>query len=71
MASLRLSITGMHCGNCVTKVEKAIKAVPGTFGATVDLPGGTADVDFDAAKATADRYVEAVRSVGYTAQVAA
>lgn len=71
MASVHLTITGMHCGNCVTKVEKALKAVPGTFGATVDLTGGSADVDFDGAKATPERYVEAVSSAGYRATVAA
>ena len=71
MSSVRLSITGMHCGNCVTKVEKALKAVPGTFGAAVDLQLGSADVDFDAAKATPDRYVQAVQAVGYQARIAA
>ena len=70
MASVRLAITGMHCGNCVTKVEKALKGVPGTFGAAVDLQHGGADVDFDGSKATPERYVEAVQSVGYAARVA-
>ena len=71
MASVKLAVTGMHCGNCVTKVEKALKAVPGTFGAAVDLQQGSAEVDFDGAKAAPERYVEAVASVGYRAQVAA
>lgn len=71
MAAVRLSIAGMHCGNCVTKVEKALKAVQGTFGAAVDLQQGSADVDFDGSKATPDRYVQAVYSAGYRAKVAA
>ena len=71
MASLKLSITGMHCGNCLTKVEKALAAVPGTWGATVDLERGSAEVSFDGAKAAPDRYIEAIRAVGYAAHVAA
>ena len=71
MAALKLAITGMHCGNCVTKVETALNGVPGTFGAAVDLQQGIAEVDFDASKATADGYVRAVRSAGYEAKVAA
>ena len=71
MASVRLAVTGMHCGNCVTKLEKALKAVPGTFGAAVDLEQGSAEVDFDGAKASPERYVEAVAAAGYRAQVAA
>ena len=70
MPSVRLDITGMHCGNCVTKVEKALKAVPGTLGVAVDQQGG-AEVDFDGAKATPERYVEAVQSAGYSARIAA
>jgi copper chaperone CopZ len=71
MSALRLTITGMHCGNCVTKVERALKAVPGTLGAAVDLQLGSADVQFDEARASVDRYVQAVQSVGYHAHVAA
>lgn len=71
MAATRLAITGMHCGNCVTKVEKALQSVPGTFGAAVDLQQGSAEVDFDATKATPERYVHAVRGAGYLATVTA
>lgn len=71
MAAVKLTIAGMHCGNCVTKVERALKAVPGTFGAAVDLQQGSAEVDFDAQKSTPDRYVQAVQSAGYQANVAA
>lgn len=60
----------MHCGGCQTKVEQALKKVAGTWAASVDLKTGSAVVDFDPAKAGAERYVEAVASVGYQAQVA-
>jgi copper chaperone CopZ len=71
MASLTLSISGMHCGNCRQRVEKALRGVSGTIAASVDLAAGTAAVDFDAARATPERYVDAVTALGYQAQVAA
>jgi Cu+-exporting ATPase len=70
MASLNLKITGMHCGNCTAKVERALQAVPGTYAVEVDLQRGEAQVDFDG-KAAPEKFVEAVRSVGYRAEVAA
>jgi copper chaperone len=70
MASLKLQVTGMHCGHCKMKVEQALKAVPGTFGVVVFLEEGEAEVDFDAAKATPALFVAAVEKVGYQASVA-
>ena len=70
MASLKLKVAGMHCGHCRVKVEKALTGVAGAYGARVDLEEGSAEVEFDG-KATTDRFVEAVRAVGYRAEVAA
>lgn len=70
MASLKLVVTGMTCGHCKVKVEQALQAVPGTFGAAVFLEDGEAEVEFDAARAAADQYVAAVRAAGYQAAVA-
>jgi len=60
----------MHCGNCKTKVERALKAVPGTYAVDVDLQSGDIAVDFDGKTAT-DKFVDAIRSVGYSAEVLA
>ena len=70
MAVLKLKVSGMHCGNCQAKVERALKAVSGAYAVQVDLQGGSAEVDFDG-KESPDRFVQAVRAVGYDAQVAA
>ncbi|EEO27957.1 heavy metal translocating P-type ATPase [Oxalobacter paraformigenes] len=40
-----LQIQGMNCGHCSASVEKALKAVPGVTGVTVDLAGKTATVE--------------------------
>jgi len=66
MSSLHLKVTGMHCAHCKTKVERALKNVPGTFGVSVDVEHGEAEVDFDG-KTSPQAYVEAVRAAGYSA----
>ncbi len=71
MPSLTLSVTGMTCGHCKAAVEKALRSVPGTFGATVFLEAGEAEVDHDTAVARADQYIEAVKAAGYAATVKA
>lgn len=71
MASVKLTITGMHCDHCIAKVENAFKKVDGVYAALVDLDGGFAEVDFDDGQATVDRLVSAVEGVGYGAEVAA
>lgn len=69
MSSVTLNVTGMHCGHCRVKVEQALQKVAGVYGASVDLDGGTAEVDFDGQQAALDALVAAVKSVGYGAEV--
>ena len=59
----------MTCGHCKLKVEKALQGVAGTFGASVFLDDGEAEVQFDPARAGADQYLDAVRRAGYQAAV--
>ncbi len=60
----------MHCGGCQAKVERALKAVPGTFGVFVDHQSGDAEVDFDG-NTPPEVFVNAVKALGYDARVAA
>ena len=69
MASLKLTITGMTCDHCRSKVEAALTGANGVWSAFVDLDGGTAEMDFDAHKTTSEQLVAAVESAGYGAQV--
>jgi copper chaperone len=70
MANVKLRITGMTCGHCQAKVEKALKAVSGVYTAIVDLPDGEAEVDFDDDAVTTDTLVAAVSRAGYGAKLA-
>ena len=70
MANVKLRVTGMTCGHCQAKVEKALKSVTGVYSAVIDLPDGEAEVDFDDDSVTTDQLVEAVAKAGYGAKIA-
>lgn len=59
-----LTIDGMTCGNCATRVENALNALPGVW-AKVDLMGKKADVLLKQPP-EADTLRKAVQEVGYT-----
>jgi copper chaperone CopZ len=69
MANVKLHVVGMHCGNCQSKVERALKGVAGVYTAIVDWNGGEAEVDFDDDVATPAQLVGAVKQAGYNASV--
>ena len=71
MATTTLKVGGMSCGHCVMAVTKALKSVPGVQDAKVDLQGGRAVVEYDAAQATPGELVGAVLEEGYTAEESA
>ena len=70
MANVKLRVTGMTCGHCQAKVEKALKGVSGVYTAIIDLPDGEAEVDFDDDSVTTDQLIGAVQQAGYGAKVA-
>ena len=69
MANVKLKITGMTCGHCLAKVEKALKGVTGVYTAVVDLPEGEAEVDFDDDQVTPTQLIGAVQHAGYGAKL--
>jgi copper chaperone len=63
MTETTLTITGMHCGHCVTRVQKALGALPGVQVRKVEI--GKATVAFESSPATSDAIRQAVRGAGY------
>ena len=61
---LRLPVTGMTCASCVGRVEKALLAVPGVVGVSVNLATEVASVQAGPA-ATPQSLVAAVQKAGY------
>ncbi len=65
--ALTLVVEGMHCGNCMRKVERTLQAAPGVIAARVNLSNGRAHVTTAPAGADLDALVEALRGVGFKA----
>ncbi|AIZ78260.1 heavy-metal-associated domain-containing protein [Actinobacillus equuli] len=64
--SITLKLDGLHCGNCVKSVEKALNAVEGVTKATVTLDPQQAVVE---GSATAEALITAVDDIGFEAEV--
>ncbi len=62
-----LSIDGMTCASCVSRVERALKAVPGVTLANVNLATESARVE---GVAETDTLIRAVKAAGYDAHLA-
>ena len=67
---IELSIDGMTCASCVTRVEKALKKVPGVTEATVNLATESARIRFAPGDQVEARLRRAVRDAGYEPRAA-
>jgi copper chaperone CopZ len=65
MATLNLPVHGMTCGGCARTVEKKLSAMASVAKVTVDLDGGRATIDYDAAAASPEVFAKAVRQLGF------
>ena len=67
-AKADLVITGMTCAGCVHTIEKQLKALPGVFGADVNLATGTASIDYAPGQIGVEELARAVEKAGYAAR---
>lgn len=65
MTPLTLHITGMTCSHCLNAVNQALREVPGVRIHTVQI--GRAEMEYDEARVTPGRIIEAVADAGYQA----
>lgn len=66
-----LKVSGMACGACAARVEKAAKNIAGVKVAKVSQPKGVAEVTYSAAKTTPDAIAKAITDrTGFKAEVA-
>jgi copper chaperone CopZ len=63
--TLKMSVSGMTCGNCSRSVERKLSATPGVTKATVDLVDASAVVEYDPEKVKPEALANAVRQLGY------
>ena len=64
MQTETMNVTGMTCGGCVSKVTKALTAMPGVGRVDVSLPG-TASVDFDEMLTSREGLESALKGAGF------
>ncbi len=65
LTEAEFAITGMTCGSCAARVEKALSRHPGVAKAGVNLASEKATVSFDPSVASSDDLVAAVVRIGY------
>jgi copper ion binding protein len=68
MATATLKVAGMTCQHCVRTVQETLESQDGVVRADVDLQGGRATVEYDAALVTPHDLAAAVLEEGYTAE---
>ena len=66
MTTTNFQVTGMHCGDCATKVRQQVEQVPGVQALTVDASTGTVAVEASEPLDEA-AVLEAVQRAGYQA----
>lgn len=62
-----IALGSITCGQCVTKVEKALKNVDGVIEVNVDLDSKQATVVFDNSVTSLDKLENAITKAGYDA----
>ena len=65
-----LSITGMTCAACASRVERALAARPGVVGVTVNLATGNATVEYRPGMLDTQELARVVEELGYGVQEA-
>ncbi|MBL4855402.1 MAG: cation transporter, partial [Idiomarina sp.] len=64
--SVRLSVEGMSCGSCASRVDKALNGLDGVEDASVNLASDSAEVTYSE-KLSVNDLVQAVKNAGYDA----
>lgn len=67
ITAIELDVSGMTCSGCAANIERALAAVPGVVGATVNLAMERAHVDVLGDAVTGEALVKAVEDAGYKA----
>ena len=60
-----LTVTGMTCGGCTSKVTHALKAIAGVSDVKVSLTAGEASVQYDERLTSSAQLKSAVQGAGY------
>nr|MBN2276628.1 heavy-metal-associated domain-containing protein [candidate division Zixibacteria bacterium] len=65
--TIKISVSGMHCGGCTNSVRMALEKINGVVSVRVDQATGTAEIDYKDQKPETDDLVGAVERAGFKA----
>lgn len=63
-----IAVKGARCGNCIAKIERGVKAVPGVVEARLNLSTGKLMVGWRSPAASPHAVLRRIRDLGYEAQ---
>lgn len=69
MKKITLKISGIHCQNCVTTIEKALKKEPGIKFANVNFATEKAAVEYDEKQLDENKLLLLIKKTGYESRV--
>lgn len=61
--------TNAHCGDCKSKIEKALKNQSGVMSTNLNLDNKIVAVKYDPNKTNSDKLISAITNAGYTAEL--
>lgn len=62
---IQVTIKGMHCASCSTRIEKVLSVMPGIKNASVNLASEVMDVEWDASQISLDEIAVKVDGLGF------
>lgn len=71
MTTIHMNIEGMHCGGCATGIQMVTEQLDGVQSAFVDLDSKKGTWEVDETKVSADKIIEEITKLGYSAAVTA
>ncbi|MHA2006683.1 MAG: heavy-metal-associated domain-containing protein [Promethearchaeota archaeon] len=64
---MKIRVSGMHCGNCVSKVENKLKNLDGVNKISVNLAKGEVKVGYDPKTTGFNTFQAVIQELGYQA----
>lgn len=65
MTTITLQLDGLHCGNCVKSVEKALNALPTVANVQIDLSSQKAVIE---SEQSVQALIDAIEEIGFDAR---
>lgn len=65
-STLKLKISGMHCGSCAMNIDNSLEDIPGVISAKTNYAKGETEIVFQPGQSVAAPAKKAIEALGYT-----